>query len=530
MAATDDRTELDALALQRIGQVGERLAETFASLGFAWDGDRRLVRAEAPAAMVWLRSPLAQNTPDEITLIVDLAAYDGPFPDGPFADTSATVAARVPLHFDVTTDADLEATLAEVMSWTAHVLVPVLVAFGEPEESASDWIARGYWDPEAGLPHAIDLPHLHRVLGPEHALAALTTVLDALSPEARAVALESAAGLRDLPLREGDPGWVPGLDRELALHLAAARSLGLDVPGVAELDDVDSADGPPVEITADGITIDGRLLTFPVVLAEVAEIFGEPAVRPASARLRAAWWWREAGITAATKDDVHAESFTIDMDKLGHRVRIDGRGYRRLFAPHGSTYESSPVALGKATVMAARTDPGSDQHVQRIIVDHPTPRRKRAPAKKAAPKPAAAVDAVEFADLNLKLAVVQVLMYERRVIEPVFDIDEFVASYDEREIDLAEEGYDPIPEALAYFADLPVARGLLEQVDAIHMDGGNDIYLQVAPHWGGDDDAFDVRSWDDVDLLPNLRTVELFGGDEATLEALRRRGIDARLH
>lgn len=59
---------------------------------------------------------------------------------------------------------------------------------------------------------------------------------------------------------------------------------------------------------------------------------------------------------------------------------------------------------------------------------------------------------LEFANINFKLAVVQELMYEKKLLEPVFDIYEFAEEYTRREIDIDEEGYEPIKEAFLIYA------------------------------------------------------------------------------
>jgi hypothetical protein len=47
-------------------------------------------------------------------------------------------------------------------------------------------------------------------------------------------------------------------------------------------------------------------------------------------------------------------------------------------------------------------------------------------------------------------------MYNQKLLEPEFSIEEFVESYEKREIDIEEEGYDSIPEVLDYFRNLDI--------------------------------------------------------------------------
>jgi hypothetical protein len=131
-----------------------------------------------------------------------------------------------------------------------------------------------------------------------------------------------------------------------------------------------------------------------------------------------------------------------------------------------------------------------------------------------------------FTDVNAKLAVIEVLMFEKGLLGPTFDVHRFCAEQ-VPPIDPEGSGWGAIPEVLAHFAGLPIPRELLADIDEIYMDGGNRVYLEVAPGWDGEDDLFDLRSVDDLALLPNLRKVTLMGGTRADLEALQARGIEA---
>ncbi|MEV0675396.1 hypothetical protein AB0I60_02620 [Actinosynnema sp. NPDC050436] len=131
---------------------------------------------------------------------------------------------------------------------------------------------------------------------------------------------------------------------------------------------------------------------------------------------------------------------------------------------------------------------------------------------------------IQFTDLNFKLAVVQELMYNQGLL-PKFRLT----------VHAAEQGFtydaasvEAVPEALAYFEALEVPVELAEKVTEIEMDGGNDIYLQIAPNWDGEDDLFDVDEFADVQHFPNLKSMTLlFTGNEEALEMLRARGIEA---
>lgn len=113
----------------------------------------------------------------------------------------------------------------------------------------------------------------------------------------------------------------------------------------------------------------------------------------------------------------------------------------------------------------------------------------------------------QFKDLNFKLLVIEELMYTRKILAPCFDLREFAKRYGEREIQIEKEGYEVLPEALAYFEGLHIPDALLAQVETLCFDGGNEVYRQIFLYWDGECDSFDVRGIEDVALLPNLKQI-----------------------
>src|ERR1051325_6574845 len=105
---------------------------------------------------------------------------------------------------------------------------------------------------------------------------------------------------------------------------------------------------------------------------------------------------------------------------------------------------------------------------------------------------------IPFTDLNFKLAVVQELMYVQQLL-PRFDLREHAAAqgftYD-------DGSFGAAPEALAHFEALEVPAELAEKITEIQMDGGNEIYLEIAPNWDGEDDLFDVDEFADLRHFP----------------------------
>ncbi|WP_458627050.1 DUF6892 domain-containing protein [Winogradskyella sp. PC D3.3] len=110
-----------------------------------------------------------------------------------------------------------------------------------------------------------------------------------------------------------------------------------------------------------------------------------------------------------------------------------------------------------------------------------------------------------FEDFGFKLSIIEALMYTQELLKPQFDIHEFAKWYRAREINIDEEGYGPIAEVERYFKDLPIPKRLAKEVTEIHQDGGNDIYMNLAPFSGGAVDYWDIECSVDAKQFPNLK-------------------------
>ena len=142
------------------------------------------------------------------------------------------------------------------------------------------------------------------------------------------------------------------------------------------------------------------------------------------------------------------------------------------------------------------------------------------------------VPALKFDNFNFKLCIIQVLMYEKELLSPKFDIYEFAKYYPPREIDIDEEGYDPIKPAIDYFKKLEIPASLAPEVEEIIMDGGNDIYGQIYPFWDGEDGYFDLKRVSDEELsqFAGLKHIELMNSPEnmgkTLINRLKKHGIE----
>ena len=137
-----------------------------------------------------------------------------------------------------------------------------------------------------------------------------------------------------------------------------------------------------------------------------------------------------------------------------------------------------------------------------------------------------------FTSFNFKLAVMEVLMYEKGLLAPKLDAHEFAREYSRRKIDIDAEGYEPIPEIRKWLEKYPVPERLAPEVTEIEMDGGSEIYTQLCPFWDGEDGAFDLNTVTEAELrqFPNLNHITLMSSKpEQVLPVLERCSIKVDL-
>lgn len=152
------------------------------------------------------------------------------------------------------------------------------------------------------------------------------------------------------------------------------------------------------------------------------------------------------------------------------------------------------------------------------------PQEDPAPACSAGPCPseAPAEPLLTFDTLNFKLAVLEVLMYEKELLTPKFSARQFAAGYALRRIDLEKEGGAPIPEILEWFRQLPVPARLAKEVTELEMDGGSEIYGEIYPFWDGEEEMFDLNELTprELEQFPNLAHVTLMSSQPENVTAL----------
>ena len=137
---------------------------------------------------------------------------------------------------------------------------------------------------------------------------------------------------------------------------------------------------------------------------------------------------------------------------------------------------------------------------------------------------------LHFDNINFKLTIIQVLMYDLRVLKPYFDIYDFADEFSELEIDT--ESMEIIQPALDYMIDIPIPKKYAEQVQEIYMDGGNEIYLNLIPQWDGEDDGFDLNevSLKELQQFPNLKQATIISSNfEHVKETFDMQGVQVKV-
>ena len=121
---------------------------------------------------------------------------------------------------------------------------------------------------------------------------------------------------------------------------------------------------------------------------------------------------------------------------------------------------------------------------------------------------------LQFENLNLKLAVIQVLMYDLNLLKPRFD------------------SYTVIEPALNFFRELSIPREFAQYVEKIDMDGGNEVYMNIIPQWDGEDECFDLNNLTSSEIrqFPNLKKATIMSSNfDKVKEIFDAENIDVEL-
>lgn len=118
-----------------------------------------------------------------------------------------------------------------------------------------------------------------------------------------------------------------------------------------------------------------------------------------------------------------------------------------------------------------------------------------------------------FDTFNFKLAVINELMYNQGILEPYFDIYDYMAF---KKAHWNLETDKNVRAAVNYFKELPIPVRLADYVTEINMDGSDEVYMNIAPEWDGRDERFDFNSLTETEIkqFKNLKKILIFGNDK----------------
>lgn len=315
---------------------------------------------------------------------------------------------------------------------------------------------------------------------------------------------------------------------------------------------------PALTLTSAGLAVDGKPLVLPCTKARLVAAFGRPG--PEERNLYGVRWPFPAAAVVAL-ENLQAEDKTNPIAQLTIRPEaapgftVEGQPWDKVRfrkTPYGpekrfggwvisqdddgwTLYpepDAAPVAPSKAGRRTRTAEP-------RAAPAKPAAGGKRAaatrprtvkPLELAYPK-VPRKDVLQFTDMNFKLAVIEHLMFDAKVLKPAFRLEGFVAAWKPRRIDLAIEGYDaPIAEVRAWFAAYPVDRKHVQKIRTLTQHPGAVIH-GIYPQWTGEDDTFAIAAADDAKHLPALRQLSLFSRgkrrDAALARAFAARGVAA---
>ncbi len=122
-------------------------------------------------------------------------------------------------------------------------------------------------------------------------------------------------------------------------------------------------------------------------------------------------------------------------------------------------------------------------------------------------------DILYFDNLNFKLAIIQVLMYDLQLLKPEFDIYDFADQYKGEKIDTDSDTI--IEPAMNFFKEMEIPKKFAPYVEIIYMDGGNDLYMNIIPQWDGENESFDLNEITLAELqqFPNLKKATIMSSN-----------------
>lgn len=295
-----------------------------------------------------------------------------------------------------------------------------------------------------------------------------------------------------------------------------------------------------LQLSSIGLQINTVAIQFPVSISALKRVLDHD-FRAFKTKNNTIYTWDDLGITCYSKNGILAESLTANFKPDGYNFSPTNH-FNGQFEYHNHDIIEYYKTNKKECVKLFEGDDGGalvsntisawfdadEQGVNAIEVStfKPYDKSEGIPEDKYTIRPLEEA-IIPFEDFGFKLSVIEELMYNKGLLKPKFDIYEFAKWYKKRDINIDEEGYNQIPEVEQYFKDLPIPKRLAPALTEIYQDGGNDIYMNLAPFSGGAVDCWDIKTSEDVKHFNNLKKATLCYATDTAYDEMIASGIDA---
>ncbi|MEW7292828.1 DUF6892 domain-containing protein [Aquimarina sp. 2304DJ70-9] len=267
-----------------------------------------------------------------------------------------------------------------------------------------------------------------------------------------------------------------------------------------------------IEIEQNSIIINGNTLIFPFKLEELISIIGNYSFTE-----KITYYWDDLGFSCTVLEDNIVSGLYItfaDNSLIQHPINTYSGEYFIDGKPHNEIKYFDKKKFGNLEVLNSDSANNIIAHslIQPVI---PEPEVENPDLYKLKEFDG---EFIQFEDFNFKLAVIEFLMYSKRLIEPIFYLDEFVKRHKNRKINTWAEGENNIQEAEEYFKQLKIDKNLVHHVTELFQDDACSIYYQITPFGNIEDGRFDIKSSKDIKHFPNLKRITLFANENPELK------------
>lgn len=278
-----------------------------------------------------------------------------------------------------------------------------------------------------------------------------------------------------------------------------------------------------VQCDRDNVTINGISIVFPINMETLVKILGEP-----SFQIYDNGWnvrWDEYGVYVEyfSSDNILDLRFLIRKEPdLKHLPQNIFTGNLYVNGQNITELDNNVFVLERLQLIKMRYGKEEDVYAYVLMKNYNFKEETSGYSTSVPVK-----NAIDFKDFNFKLLVIEELMFNKELLKPKFDVYEFATLYDKRKIDIEEEGYNIIPEVISYFESLKIDIEFAGTITELYQDGGNSIYGQLYPFWDGEDNTFEIESFEDINYFANLKKMTLFNSDPKVYDELKSKGIHA---